>query len=150
MEPTWKPGIQDIQHLFLVINRANHFNYANFLKPLGSVSCTEINIFMDIVCNSFTTTRQKNPLIAHLNSSFRVAFVRGQLASRRSCRTFKSSSPEEQKCSHLLCPTLSSIVSCCASVVCPLLLQIGSVPQQKLHVSDVAMRASCTRGKVHR
>ena len=36
------------------------------------------------------------PLVAHLSSSFRVAFVRGQFASRRSCKTFKSSSQEKR------------------------------------------------------
>ena len=89
------------------------------------------------------------PIVAHLNSSFMVAFVRGQFASRRSWRTLNVHHKKKENGCHLLGPTFSSIVSSCASVVCSLLLQIGSVPQQKLHMSDVTMRASSPRSKVH-
>ena len=88
-------------------------------------------------------------LVAHLNSSFRVAFVRGQFASRRSWRTLKDHHKKKENGCHLLGPTFSSIVSSCASIVCSLFLQIGSVPQQKLHMSDVTMRATSPRSKVH-
>ena len=90
-----------------------------------------------------------NWLGVHLNSRLRVALVRGQSASRRSWRTFKSLSPEGKKGFHLLCSTFSSIMSCCASLLCSLLLQVGSVPQQNLHMSYVTMRALCPRCKVH-
>ena len=109
-------------------------------------------IFSSIVINQVNISNHANfweTLAAYLNSSFMVAFVRGQFASRRSWRTLKDHHKKKENGCHLLGATFSSIVSSCASVVCSLLLQIGSVPQQKLHMSDVTMRASSPRSKVH-